>query len=44
VTAAEVRAAMPPDMREACDALRARFGAKLIYLSAGDVKLGREVL
>jgi hypothetical protein len=42
MTAEEVRAAMPADMLELCDACRERFGARLLHLETATVKLGRD--
>lgn len=45
MTAAEVRAAMPPDMLKACEAVKARFpGMRLLYLSTDALTVGRDVV
>lgn len=40
MTADQVRAAMPPDMVAACEALKARFGARLVYLETPTLTIG----
>ncbi len=42
MTPEQVRAAMPPEVLELCDACRERFGARLLYLETESVKLGRD--
>jgi hypothetical protein len=44
MTPEQVRAAMPPEVLELCDACRERFGARLLYLETESVKLGRDVI
>lgn len=40
MTPEQVRAAMPDDMRRACDGLRTRFGARLVYLHTPTLTVG----
>ena len=40
MTAEQVRAAMPRDMRETCEALKSRFNARLVYLETSTLTAG----
>jgi hypothetical protein len=42
MTADQVRAAMPADMLAACDALKARFGARLLHVETENFAVGRD--
>lgn len=45
MNANEVRAAMPPEMLKACEAVKARFpGMRLLYLETPTLTLGRDVV
>ena len=43
MTPEQVRAAMPPEMVRACDALKDRFGVKPVYIQTPTLQLGLDI-